>query len=96
MPQSGEGTQQVLHEHRNSWKDPEGGTVAECGWRPGSSQQHWEASEWAGISLWSVKHGHSVENLRRDWAEPDGHWTKHCASSLCVCAYVGMCAYVCV
>lgn len=34
------GAQQMLHEQRNSWKEPEGRTVAECGWPTGPGRQH--------------------------------------------------------
>lgn len=33
-----------LSEQRSSWKEPEGRTVAACGWRPGHGQQGWEDS----------------------------------------------------
>lgn len=32
-----------------------------------------------------VKQEHSIKNSRRGQVGPDGRWTKHCTSGLCVC-----------
>lgn len=41
-----------------------------------------------------VKKGHRVKNSRRDQARSAGHWTKHCASGLCVYACMCACVFV--
>lgn len=91
----GAGTQQVLHEQRNSWKEPEGRTVAECGWRPCRGQQDWEDSIQAGVGLCASQERTQHQELKKGAGKASWALDKALRQwPVCVCMYMCMCVCV--